>query len=675
VDKVVDLITGLKKTIEGDGEKELAAYDKYACWCEDTLSAKAKDMEEAKADIESLQMLITKLGGELASLDVDIKQLKKDVAENLESQKSATAMRKKEYEAYDEEKTEAEQCIGALESAIKALTGAGEKKFLQTLQEAQLLSTVGSLRGVLGTSLIRQKVSEKDLDMVRTFINNPDDFLGAKNHDGMSALQIGQNPFGDYAPQSGQIQGILKGMYDDFAGNLEKSNAEEATKQKSFEELMATKKEEEKALAATLERNEKDSAEKTKAHADSKSTLDDTKEQLEADEKFFAQSKESCKEKAQAWAERTRIRAEELQGMTTAIAILSSEDAQKTFKNATTTFLQISARPKENAVYTHLRSLAGKFGSVALAQVAAEVRLGGHFDKVIHMIENMVLQLKAEGKEDIEHRDRCENKQDKNKKNMEDLNFNIDKLKEKLDRMKDEQTELKKKIADTEKEITKSEDTIQEMKDQREKEWKDFSQATKDDVEAIRLIGEAIASLSKVYKDNKISMKNFLQVVADPKAPDTWEDDEYGGRKSETGGVLAILSMIKEDLEKELKQGEQGDAASQINFKNDLKAAQDTLDAQMQTKADADKGLAEVERQLGYRGEDKDDLNTDLDGEKKIEKALETDCDWIKSDFDKRAANRKLEIEGLNEAKNFLAGAVVLPPKAASLIKKKVQKK
>jgi len=660
VDKVVTLITNLKKTIEADGQKELKAYDKFACWCEDTLGAKASDMSEAKAAIEDLQTSITKLGGELASYSVDIKQLKKDLAANRASQKESTQVRDKEYNSYDEDKLEGEQCIGALEAAIKVLTGAGstKTKFLETLQEAQVLSTLGALRGVLGTSVVRKKVSEKNLNMVREFIDRPDDFLGAKN--GISEVQTGNNPFGDYAPQSGAIQGILQGMYDAFTGNLEKSNAEEANKQKAFEDLMETKKLEEKTLAATLQRSEKDSAEKTKQLADSKSTLDDTKEQLEADDKFFEETKESCKNKAQAWAERTRLRAEELQGMTTAVAILSSDDAKKTFKGATTTFLQLAATPsKANTAYDHVLTLARKFGGLSLAQVAAEVREGGHFDKVIHMIENMVLKLKAEGKEDIAHRDRCESKQDKNKKAMEDLNFNIKKLKEKIERMEDEQKSLQVKIKETKIAIAKSQKTIKEMKDQRESEWEDFSQATKDDVAAIELIGQAIASLSKFYKDNKISQSHLLQTGA-IKPPDTWEDDKYGGRKSESGGILAILSMIKEDLEKELQGGKDAEAAGRENFANDLKAMEDTLDAQMQTKADADSALAEVERQINYRDEDKDDENTDLDGEGDIKKALKKDCDWIKSDFDKRAANRKLEIQGLNEAKSFLAGAVVL---------------
>merc|ERR1719174_1140885 len=541
-------------------------------------------------------------------------------------------------------KTESEQCIGALEAAIKVLTGAGQAKkggkFLETLQEAQLLSTLGSLRGVLGTSTVRQEVPEKELDMVRDFINNPDDFLRAK--DSMSALQMG-NPFGDFAPKSGQIQGILKGMYDDFTGKLEKSNVDESKKQKAFEALMDTKKKEEKALEATLQRSEKDSAEKTKGLADSKSSLDDTKKQLEADEIFFSQSKQSCKDKAQAWAERTRLRAEELQGMNTAISILSSDEAKKTFENATTTFLQLSAAESGTA-YKEVRAIAEKFGGPALAQVAAEVKSGGHFDKVIHMIENMILKLKEEGQDDIKHRDLCETKQDKNKKTMEDLDFDIDKLKEKLDRMGDKK------------------------KDQRSKEFADFSQATKDDLEAIQLIQSAIVSLSKFYQDNNIKMTNLMQGEPE-KAPDTWEDDSYGGKKSESTSIISILTMIKDDLVKEVEQGKDSDAASQVNFANDLKAIEDALDAQKQTKAESDMELAEVLRQLGYRSEDKEDLNKDLDGEKEIKEGLEKDCDWIKSDFDKRAANRKLEIEGLQEAKHFLAGAVVLPPK--SLVAKK----
>merc|ERR1719424_1186862 len=90
----------------------------------------------------------------------------------------------------------------------------------ETIQEVKLLSTLGALRGVIGSSVVRHQVSEQNLNMVRQFIDRPDDFFGAKT--GSSQLQTANNPSGDYAPQSSQIQGILKQMHDDFTADLAK---------------------------------------------------------------------------------------------------------------------------------------------------------------------------------------------------------------------------------------------------------------------------------------------------------------------------------------------------------------------------------------------------------------------------------------------------------------------
>merc|ERR1719163_1669937 len=121
---------------------------------------------------------------------------------------------------------------------------------------------------------------------------------------GMSAAQTGQNPFGDYAPQSTQIQGILKGMYDAFTTDLEKDNVEEANKQKSFEELMATKKQEAATLQATLEKQENDQATKSKQLAENEVLRDDTIADLAADEKFFEETKNAAEAKATEWSTR-----------------------------------------------------------------------------------------------------------------------------------------------------------------------------------------------------------------------------------------------------------------------------------------------------------------------------------------------------------------------------------
>jgi len=102
---------------------------------------------------------------------------------------------------------------------------------------------------------------------LKSFIAKPESFVGKTVQ--MSAAQIAQNPYGDYAPQSSAIQGILKGMYDSMAADLEKDNAEEADCEKAFHELMATKKAERETLETTLEKQSHDEAHKSKAHGKS----------------------------------------------------------------------------------------------------------------------------------------------------------------------------------------------------------------------------------------------------------------------------------------------------------------------------------------------------------------------------------------------------------------------
>jgi len=103
----------------------------------------------------------------------------------------------------------------------------------------------------------------------------------------MSAMQIANNPFGDYAPQSTQIQGILRGMYEAFTRDLESDNAAEAESQKNYEELMNTKSQELATLQATLGQQQADTSRKSLERDLSSERLDETKAQLAADEKFF----------------------------------------------------------------------------------------------------------------------------------------------------------------------------------------------------------------------------------------------------------------------------------------------------------------------------------------------------------------------------------------------------
>jgi peptidoglycan hydrolase CwlO-like protein len=671
MDRVVGLLAKLKATAVSDGKAEQKAYDKYACWCESTLGRKATDISDGKASVDELQETITKTKADLAAHTSEITDVKKMIAANIASQREATELRTKEHNEYSDDRAESENCVGALEAAVKVLTGAGTGKagFLGTLQEAQILGAVAGIKDVLRTHEVTQRFSDDEINAVRKFAERPEDYVGGHTF-GFSAAQVANNPFGDYAPQSTQIQGILKGMYDSFTADIEKDNADESSKQKAFEMLIATKKQELKTLEATLERQELDAATATKTLADSKEQLDDTKEQLEADEKFFAESKSSCESKAGMWAERVRLRTEELNGMAQAIAILSSDSAKATFENATTTFLQLSeTNTAYNRAYARVKSLAETYKSISLGRIAVEIKTNGHFDKIIAMIDSMISTLRKEGWTDMEHRDRCEAKQNANENNKDDLEADITKTKETLGRMENTEKELDGDLQKLKDEMAGTKKSIKELLEMRNKEEADFVQALKDDTEAVALLGQAIKALTEFYTNNKIALLQHRSPEyseSPDKPPEIFEDANYGGKKEGTGGIVAILTMLKEDLEKEIEGGKADDAAAQGSYEKDNAALEDTLATQRKKLTDLESDIAELESKIEDYKEWQKQKDGDLDAENDVEKSLKTDCAWVKSTFKKREEKRKLEMDGLVEAKNYLAGVdageAVLPP-------------
>lgn len=661
---VVELLLDLSRHIEIDGRTEQKSYDKYACWCEETLARKAVEIAEAKEQITATQSLIQELKGDLGALGASIEALKADIAQNLDSEREATDLRDKEFSEYGDEKIETEQCIGGLEAAIRVLTGAGsgKKGFLEVFQEAQVLSVVAGLRKVLKNPVAEQAVSSREFQSVRRFVEHPDAFSGSRS---MSAAQIANNPFGDYAPQSTHIQGILKGMYDAFTASLEKANAEEAEKQKAFEELMGTKKKELETMELTLEKEQLDESDKTKKLADAQVDLDDTKAQLKADEVFFAETKTSCKIKAQEWSERSRLRTEELHGIHTAIDLLNNKIAKATFSRATTTFLQLKANKHGRAeAYKKLRDLAHSALSKQLVQLATKVKTGGALHEVIGSIDTMITILRKEGTEDIAHRDRCQNAEGKNKNDMEDAEHEVVKSEKAILRMQDQVNNYERTISRLEGEIAETQQEMTTQLELRNKEVADFKQALKDDADAIQILSETLAALSKFYKRNKIPL-NLRQTSApereythDPdEAPETvWSTGDYGGRKAETKGILAIIEMLREDLENEMKTSREEDAEAEASYQKGRAAAREMLDAQVAKKTSKEKNLAELERAIYDTHEHQTQSAGDLEAEKDFKETLQKDCAWVKSHFKTRSEKREAEIDGLQEAKGYLAG-------------------
>merc|ERR1719401_1725418 len=146
-----------------------------------------------------------------------------------------------------------------------------------------------------------------------------------------------------YAPQSGEIFGILKQMKETFETNLSASQKEELQNQAAYEDLKAAKEMEIKAGE-----EQKDTKTQELANADSKLSqakldLEDTRNSLTADQKFLMNLKETCQQTDTEWEERQKARQEEIQACSQALAILSNDDAHDTFTK-TFNFVQVAEK-------------------------------------------------------------------------------------------------------------------------------------------------------------------------------------------------------------------------------------------------------------------------------------------------------------------------------------------
>merc|ERR1719502_539908 len=199
---------------------------------------------------------------------------------------------------------------------------------------------------------------------------------------------------GDYAPASGQIVGILKGMKDDMEAELKEAIATEEKAIAGFADLKASKEKEIEMATEAIEAKTGRSGEVAVSAVQTKDSLEDTKEELADTEKFITQLATECKTKEGEWAERCKIRAEEVKAISEAISILNDDDALDVFKKARPSALmqeQLGFLQKSNSVASK-----AKKAQALLAATAKKVK-STQLDLLLFSL-NSKLQMSAKGK-------------------------------------------------------------------------------------------------------------------------------------------------------------------------------------------------------------------------------------------------------------------------------------
>jgi hypothetical protein len=643
VAKVITLLKDMLKQLEKEAEEDEEIYDQLACWCETNDKEKTKSIADAEAKIEDLTNKIEELTASSARLTTEIKNLEKEVAENQEALDAATAIRQKELAEFNAEEKDALEAISALKSAVTVL-GKHHGGALLQMPRSHLEGIANTIHYQMQKHavVLQGVLTHTERKTIAAFIQAPQDYFDASPTFKQS-----------YAPQSGEIFGILKQMKESFETNLSDSQKEEMTNQKAYEDLKAAKVEEIKAGQDQIDKKTQELASTDEKLAESKESIEDTKKSLGADEEFLMMLKEKCSTTDAEWEERQKTRQLEMEACSKALAVLSSDDAHdlftKTFNPAfVQTDMQSDRRSKAAAV---LASVAKKVNSPRLSAIATRVRLDA-FVKVKKAIDDMVAQLLKEKADEIKHKDFC----------VEEFNSNQLQT-EKKDREKQdlialiEDLELTIKTLTSEIETLKSE--VAEMQVQmkragedREKQNKEFQQTVADQRASQKLLTAALNILKGFYEKKAAFLQK--QEPAGPPPPPGFK--EYKKNES-AGGVMGMIQQIINDakaMEAEAIRAEEDAQKAYEDFVKETNASIETKTKEIINKSEE---KAKGETDLTQANTDKEAVLLELEQLSNYNAELHQSCDFVMKNFEIRQTARDEEIEALKQAKAILSGA------------------
>merc|ERR1712232_499476 len=479
---------------------------------------------------------------------------------------------------------------------------------------------------------------------VAAFIQSPGDYFDA-------APTFKQS----YAPQSGEIFGILRQMKETFEANLSESQKEEMANQKAYEDLKAAKEAEIAAGQAQIDSKTQEKADTDQKNAQSKQDIEDTKATLSADEQFLMMLKEKCQMTDKEWEERSKTRQLEMEAMSKALAVLSSDDAHDLF---TSTFnpalIQKStdniASVRRTRASSVLSAAATALGSPRLATLAVKVRLDA-FERVKKAIDDMIAQLLQEKADEIKHKDFCVDEFNKNQletekkerekadliAKIEDLTMTIDKLTRAIDTLKAEIAEMQVQL--------------KRAGEDREKQNKELQTTVTDQRQTQKMLTAALAVLGEFY--GKAAMIQRQEPVGPP-PPAGFEAYE---KSAASGGVMSMIQQIITDAKAMEAETIRSEEDAQKAYEDFVKETNASIEAKSKDIANKSEEKAKAETDLVEAKESKEAVMLELEQLSNYEAELHQSCDFVMKNFDLRQTARDEEVEALRQAKAILSGA------------------
>merc|ERR1719460_1118279 len=232
-------------------------------------------------------------------------------------------------------------------------------------------------------------------------------------------------------------------MHDEMSEDFADATSEENTAIADFESLVASKKKEIEALTKAIESKTARVGELGVKIAEAENDLEDTKEGLADDKKFLADLDKNCELKKKEWAAYKEMEAQEMVALADTIKVLNDDDALELFKKtlaASSSFVQVqvssvAARHRAMNVLKMSRSHKGDHRLDLIEMAMRGGKMG--FEKIIKMIDDLVVELKAEQGMDNDKKAYCLAELDKAEDKHKELELDISDLEKAIDDAKE----------------------------------------------------------------------------------------------------------------------------------------------------------------------------------------------------------------------------------------------
>merc|ERR1719409_1970952 len=392
--------------------------------------------------------------------------------------------------------------------------------------------------------------------------------------------------------------------------------------------------------------------------AQAKEDIEDTRNSLAADEQFLMMLMEKCQMTDQEWEQRQKTRQLEMQAVSQALAVLSSDDAHdlftRTFNPAFLSTGSAMHSERRSRASTLLASVAKKLQSPRLATLAAQVKLDA-FTRVKKAIDDMIVQLLKEKEDEIKHKDFCVNDFNKNQlqteqkeREKEDLIAQIEDLNMTIKALADAIEALKAEIAEMQVQLKRG-------GEDREKENKEFQTTVADQRATQKLLQQALAVLKGFY-DKKAAAAVLLQKQEPAGPPPPPGFKEYK-KNAAAGGVMGMIQQIINDAKAMEAEAIRAEEDAQKAYEDFVKETNTSVETKNKDIANKSEEKAKGEGDLVQANEEKEATLLELEQLSNYNAELHQSCDFVMKNFEIRQTARDEEIEALKQAKAILSGA------------------